>query len=186
MEKFNKKKIKILKNPDLIYLDYTFPLIQSVNPHMKFILFLRNPIDRAYSSWQMIYNNGWTNKNFEQAIEEELNLRFEEPKTFYTAVFHYLQRGLYWKQLEIFLKWFPAQNLKIFIIEKYNNHEQIYNEIYSFLNLKIPNEKITYTIERVGKYSNKIDPKLQTNLTKFFSQDIQQLEKFLNYSTGWI
>lgn len=89
----------------------------------------------------MIYNNGWTTKTFEEAIAEELTIRNNEPKTFYTAVFHYLKRGLYWEQLDIFLKWFPIQNIKIFVVEKYDNHEQIYNEIYEFLNLKIPNKK---------------------------------------------
>lgn len=185
MNQFKNKKVRIIKNPDLIYLDSTFPLIQSVNPFIKFILFLRNPIDRAYSAWQMIWNNGWTKKNFEDSIEEELTLRDKEAKTFYTSQFHYLRRGLYWAQIKTFLKWFPKENLKIFVIEKYENHEQIYNQVYNFLNLDIPDKKIDYTKERVGSYCEKINPRLKTSLEKYFSKDIEKLEKFLGYSTGW-
>jgi hypothetical protein len=186
MSKFNNKKIKILKNPEIIYLDSTYPLIQFVNPFAKFILFLRNPIDRAYSSWQMIWNNGWTTKNFEDSIYEELTIRNNEPKTFYTAQYHYLRRGLYYEQIQTFLQWFPRQNLIIFVIERYDNHETLYNSIYKFLNLEVPDKKMEYTKERVGKYSDKIDDKLRKSLEKYFKKDIENLEKFLGYSTGWI
>ena len=40
----NEKKIIGEKTPDLMYLDYTFPLIQSVNPFVKLIVILRNPV----------------------------------------------------------------------------------------------------------------------------------------------
>lgn len=186
MNIFKNKKIKIIKNPELIYLDSTYPLIQSVNPFMKFILFLRNPIDRAYSSWQMVYNNGWTTKNFEDSVYEELTFRENEPKTFYTGMYHYLRRGLYYQQIQTFLQWFPKQTLKIFIIEKYANHELLYNEIYEFLNIKIPTEKIEYTKERIGTYNEKINEKQKNILEKYFKNDIMNLEKFLGYSTGWI
>jgi hypothetical protein len=186
MNPFKNKKIKIIKNPELIYLDSTYPLIQTINPFMKFILFLRNPIDRAYSSWQMVYNNGWTTKNFEDSIFEEFTIREKEPKTFYTGIYHYLRRGLYYQQIQTFLQWFPKQSLKIFVIEKYENHEVIYNEIYKFLNLQVPKEKIEYTKERIGTYSNKIDNKQKKILEKYFKNDIESLEKFLGYKTGWI
>lgn len=186
MNKYNGKVIKIIKNPDLIYLNSTFPLIQSVNPFAKFILFLRNPIDRAYSSWQMIYNNGWTTKSFDEAIEEELEYRLDEPKTFYSAVYHYLGRGLYWKQINEFLRWFPVQNLKIFVIENYESHAEIYSEIWEFLNIDEPKEPIEFTKERIGKYNDKMRPETVDKLKKFFEQDIRLLEKFLGYKTGWI
>lgn len=58
-----------------MYLSDTHWIIQKLNPFVKLIIFLRNPITIAYSSWQMISNNKWTTKTFEESIEEELKYR---------------------------------------------------------------------------------------------------------------
>tara|TARA_B100000886_G_scaffold181021_1_gene124144 strand:- start:5394 stop:5780 length:387 start_codon:yes stop_codon:yes gene_type:complete len=47
------KEIVGEKTPSLLYLSHTFPLIQQVNPHVKLIVILRNPIDRAFSNYKM-------------------------------------------------------------------------------------------------------------------------------------
>ena len=180
------KKIVMEKTPDLIYLTHTFPLIQSLNPFVKLIIFLRNPIDRAYSAWNMVKNkNKWTELSFEEAIDEELNHRIGENKIFYTAVFHYLQRGLYYKQIKKLLKFFPRQNIIILISEKLkDNMEKEYNKIYNFLN--IPElYNVEYTNERVGEYNDKIKIETYNKLKKFFSKDVKKLEKFLGYTVNW-
>jgi len=56
------------KTPSLIYLPSTFPLIQSVNPQVKIILILRNPVERAYSAWKLNKKNGNEHLTFQQAI----------------------------------------------------------------------------------------------------------------------
>ena len=48
-----KCKLVGYKNPNLIYLDYTHYYLSKLNPYLKMILVLRNPIDRAYSEWHM-------------------------------------------------------------------------------------------------------------------------------------
>lgn len=178
------KKIILEKNPDLLYLDNTHWMIQNMNPYVKLIISLRNPINRAYSSWQMIKNNGWINISFEQAIEEELKYRMNENKTFFTAVFHYLQRGLYFKQIQNLLKWFPKQNIKITIMENMiGNEEDFYNEIYDFLDLK--RVKLEYTKERINKYDSEISVEMYNKLKDFFTEDVRQLETYLGYKTNW-
>jgi len=177
------KEIILAKNPDLLYLTNTHWMIQNVNPFMKLIIILRNPIDRAYSSWQMIKNNNWTNLTFEEAIEDELKYRIGENRTFYTAVYHYLQRGLYYEQIVNLLKWFPRQNIKILIMEHMTCMEETYNELFEFINLK--KIKLNCTKERVNKYDSKIDKKLYNNLKKFFIEDTKKLEDFLGYKTKW-
>ena len=52
-----------------------------LNPYLKMILVLRNPIDRAYSEWHMFnqetkyVKNTGNFKSFEESINDELNLR---------------------------------------------------------------------------------------------------------------
>ena len=64
------------KTPDLINLESTFPLIQSVNPYIKLILILRNPIERAYSAWKLNIKRSEEKRTFIEAINYELKFFF--------------------------------------------------------------------------------------------------------------
>jgi hypothetical protein len=48
------KKMVGDKSPDVMYQNLCLDLLQMLNPQVKIILFLRNPIDRAYSHWKML------------------------------------------------------------------------------------------------------------------------------------
>lgn len=179
------KKITMEKTPDLIYLNHTFPLIQSINPFVKLIILLRNPIDRAYSHWNMNKMNKWINLSFEEAIQEEIDYRLKENKTFYVAAYHYLQRGLYYRQIKKLLKYFPMQNIIIIISEHLKeNMKDDYNKIYKFLGLP-ENNNIEYTFERVGSYTDKIKEETYNKLKKLFMKDVRRLEGLLGYKTKW-
>ena len=177
-------KLVIIKNPELMYLSSTHWMINS-NPFIKLLIFLRNPISRAYSSWQMVKNNNWTDKTFEECLKEELEYRIGENKIFKTAQWHFLQRGLYYKQIINLLKWFPMQNIKILIIEHFTNDMvKEYNEIYDFLDLKHIND-IIYTKERINNYDKNIDTELYNKLINFYKKDVECLEKLLGKKLGW-
>jgi hypothetical protein len=179
------KKIVGEKTPDLMYLDYTFPLIQSVNPYVKIILILRDPIKRAYSAWKMVKEYYNEKRSFEKAINDELANKLKENKTFYTAETHYLQRGLYYKQIKNILKWFPKENLLVLISEKVKeNMSEQYNKVYEFLNLKPFNTN--YVLDFLSSDKSNVDKKLYKKLTAFYKKDVLQLEKFLKIKTNWL
>lgn len=180
-----KKKITIEKNPEIIYLgSEIYWMIQNLNPYMKIIVTLRNPITRCYSSYSMNVKSGYEKLTFEQAIENELKYRIDENKTFYTSVYHYLQKGLYYNQLLELFKWFPKQNIKIIIMEKMiENEEETYNDLFDFLD--ISKQKIILTKERVGDYKNKISDEMYKKLKKYYFDDVEKLEKLLNIKTRW-
>ena len=184
--KFNySKKIVGEKTPEIMYLPHVFPLIQSINPYIKIILILRNPIERAYSSWKLVTKYFNETRSFEDAIEDELKYKLNENKTFYTAMTHYLQRGLYYKQIKEMLKWFPKHNILVLISEnvKKNMNEE-YNKVYEFLNLKNIKKKYSYEFESNDK--SKINDDLYKKLINFFKKDVKKLEKLLNIKTNWI
>ena len=180
------KKIVGDKTPDLMYLDYTFPLIQSINPYVKIILVLRNPVDRAHSAWKMIKKYWDEKRSFENAVTEELESKNdEENKTFYTSQKQYLQRGLYYKQIKNILKWFPRNNLLVLISEKVKtNMKAEYNKVYSFLNLK-PFDT-NYELEFISNNKSNVNKILYNKLINFYKKDIVLLEKFLKIKTNWI
>ncbi|MBX9850835.1 MAG: sulfotransferase domain-containing protein [Cytophagaceae bacterium] len=72
---FNNPGKKILASADTYLLvDKKAPKkIFSYNPEMKIVVLLRDPVDRAYSSYQYSINNGYENKNtdFLQTLEHE-------------------------------------------------------------------------------------------------------------------
>lgn len=183
---YNKKMVGE-KTPELMYLEYTFPYIQSLNPSLKIILFLRNPVMRAFSAWKMDKNrNGLEYDNFETCIDNEIKYRLNENKNFHTASYHYLQRGLYYKQIKNIIKWFQKENILILISENVaTNMTTEYNKIYSFLGVKLLYD-IDYKKERVSNSDETIDKNTYNNLINFFKKDIKKLEKFIGYKTNWL
>ena len=181
------------KTPELMYLEYTFPLIQRVNPYVKIILILRNPIIRAYSGWKHAKKYLGETRTFEKAIENALHNKnsnknntnlINKNKTFYTSQFHYLERGLYYKQIQNILKWFSKDNLLVLINEDVlRNMEYEYNKVYKFLNLD--NYKGNYGLEYVSNDKSGINKKLYEILIDYFKDDVKKLEKFLKIKTNW-
>jgi hypothetical protein len=94
--------------------------IKKVLPDVKIIMVLRDPIDRAYSHYWMAKNKKHTQLSFEEAVDKK------EPR--------FIQRGLYHKQLRVFLELFPIENIKVILFEdiKKNNIKEL-SDVYSFL-----------------------------------------------------
>lgn len=186
--KFEKNKNKIIgeKTPDLMYLDYVHPYMQSVNPFLKIIMILRNPVERAYSHWKLNVKNNSESLSFNKAVSFELKYLKTQNKTFFTSAKHYIGRGFYYKQLKNLLKWFPKDNILVLISENVkNNMSKSYNEIYNFLNIKELNN-INYDLEHVSVDKSKINPLLYNKLINLYKKDILSLEKLLNIKTNWI
>ena len=187
--KFNyNKKIVGEKTPDLIYLNYTFPLIQMVNPYIKIILILRNPIHRAFSEYKMLINlyPQEDHKSFEEEINLELeNINKNKNNTFFTTAKDYLQRGLYYKQIKVLLNWFPMDNIIVLLTSDFEKNPLIEcNKVYKFLNLKEQNNVKSEKVF-VSKDNTEINTKLYKKLIPFFKKDTEKLEKLLNIKTGW-
>jgi hypothetical protein len=189
------KKLVGEKNPNIIYMPNVFPMIQNLNPCIKMILFLRNPIDRAYSAWYM-FKTKYTRdimihniKTFEDYVDDELKYRINEPLNIRIADRHYVQRGLYYKQIMELLRYFPIQNVHIVLSEKSKKDmDGVYNKIYDFLD--VPRVKLDYTEEFVGTYTKEqkekdIPPHLRQRLIDFYKDDVEKLESFLGYKTHW-
>ena len=93
--------------------------IHAWNPEIKLIFILRNPLERAYSSYCMKLDHGDASRN----IEQELSL-----KSFY------VQRGLYYQQIKEYLDFFPKEKLKVLIFDDLKHDPELFlREIYTYL-----------------------------------------------------
>lgn len=82
--------------------------IRAYNPSARIILIHRDPIERAYSHWNMERSRGDENLPFSEAIRQgRERLTGLEPADDRWRIFSYVERGFYARQLENVLSLFP-------------------------------------------------------------------------------
>ncbi|HZR78058.1 MAG TPA: sulfotransferase domain-containing protein, partial [Chthoniobacterales bacterium] len=81
-------------SPIYMYWETAPYRIWKYNPNMKWILALRNPVERAFSAWNMETKRGKEKLSFAQAIEKEAD-RCREALPLQHRVYSYVDRGLY-------------------------------------------------------------------------------------------
>ncbi len=166
--------------------------IANLIPNCKFIVLLRNPIDRAYSHYKMEYSNKREKLSFEEAIKNEkerIEGEYEKMENGdqYSAKYYWfshLDAGLYIKHLE---RWFSVFPRKQFFIEKseelFENPESTYNKILNFLEL--PSFSLPIYKKFKSKTYKKLEPELRKKLGNFFKPYNEKLYDFLGTDFGW-
>ncbi len=104
-------------------------------PKIKFIILLRNPVDRAishYHHWRKIHQE---NDSLEVALQK--NRQNLQPNSRYNGVpKNYLERGVYADHLRRWFSYFPRKQFLIVQSEAfYSNPEQTLRQVYQFLGL---------------------------------------------------
>lgn len=100
--------------------------VSEYQPNGKYIIILRDPVERAWSAFQYFTKLGQENRTFDQAIEDELlNKNLPEDRHMYA----YLDHGLYAKYLTILLSQIPREALLIL------QYENLFKEPQKFLKL---------------------------------------------------
>lgn len=161
-------------------------------PSAKIILLLRNPIDRAYSNYQMAVKFGFENLSFEEAlmIEEERlqnQSKFAPTQMTHNYVYQrlsYKKRGVYidfikpWKELF-------DENLLIIASEKLlAQPQESMNQVTNFLGL---NEYRNYHFEfyNKGESSNKMPAHVKQMLHNYYKPYNEQLYNYLKIDYAW-
>ena len=167
--------------------------VHDLIPDVKLIVLLRNPIDRAYSHYQMERDHGHEELSFEEAIKKE-NRRIDDDakkmnsdENFYSVNFYrksYLTRGIYVEQLK---RWFEKFPLEQFLILKsedfYEKTPEIYQEVLDFLGLE-EFELKSFKAYKKREYSG-IAPETRKELQEYFKPHNEELSRLLNRDFGW-
>jgi len=176
----NSKMIKGETTPIYLYWDSVPKRIWEYNPNIKLILILRNPIERAYSHWNMERQRGKEKLSFMDALFKEEH-RAKKCLPFQDRDFSYIDRGFYTEQIRRYNKYFKTSNILIFKSEDLkNNPQEIIDISCDFLNIdkyKIQNPKTEHT----RTYARKMDKKEKEYLKNIYEDEIRRLEKLL----GW-
>lgn len=163
-------------------------------PNVKLIVMLRDPIDRAYSHFNMQKKRGIeNNSSFEEAIKMEsdrIKGEYEKIKdiqnynSYNYQKFSYLERSKYFQQLIIWLKFFPQKQFLFIKSEDFFcNPYLVLKEVYDFLGVNL-----VYPTSLEVCNSNKYDPMpnhLKETLKIYFEEDGNRLIDLLGENFCW-
>ena len=178
--------------PTYLHHPLTAKRIFELLPNIKLIILLRNPIDRAYSHYQMEKRLGYEELTFEEAInletsrlEGESEKMFQNPNYYSYArqIYSYLTSGIYVDQLKSWMNYFPKNQFLIINSDDFeNNQNKIFKEVEIFLD--IDHVKINFSKKNIGKYSS-INIETRNKLYDFFISYNEKLYSLLNQNYGW-
>lgn len=198
---FQKYSLKIKKlnfmtgesGPSYLYHPRSPKRVSKTIPKVKSIVILRNPVDRAYSNYQMVVKMGHETLSFEEAIKsEKKRLQGEKEKILENenysflnyGLYSYLHRGIYVDQIKEWLKFFPKEQLLVLKTEDLkNNQSKILKKVCAFLS--IPNYKLNEDLKyNVQKYKE-MKKETRGHLVEFFKPHNERLCKYLNRNFDW-
>ena len=145
------KKINII----YIHISYMYfyeQFIQRINEnklHGKYIIILRNPIDRAYSNYNYQKWRGIEkSQSFLEAVENEKNVINSSNMKILGSLTH-IEHGYYSKQIKSLFDELGRENFLILLTEELKSKEILTKKIFDWLNLK--NDEIIFNHENSSK-----------------------------------
>ncbi len=167
--------------PDYIYWEPSCQRIWTYHPGIKLVFVLRNPIERAFSSWNMEYDRKMETRDFSYCIRhEDQRLKAALPQQSHQHA--YVDRGFYAGQIRRFMRFFyPEQMLFVKYEDFKTNQEIALKKILRFLG--VDPDKMDYSPEIVHqreKHALLTEPD-KAYLRELYEYDIRQVERLL----GW-
>ena len=155
LEEAKGKKI-IAKSAILYMSEEGIKRLYDHNPNCKLLISLRNPVDRAYSSYLMQYNFSDVDFPFEQITSV-----VENPDTSYWPFRLFIDAGNYAKHLKTIYKYFPKNQVMVILSsEILENPLKICKQIFQWLGVDAtytPEIKIyNSTVKRASKFYTRI------------------------------
>jgi hypothetical protein len=167
--------------------------VHAFAPEMKLIAVLRDPVERAYSHYQMELRWGRETLPIDEALdreEEELPRLLEkalaDPLDISDGGFprSYVARGRYAEQLERWLRFFPRDQLLVLTSDELGGDPgEVMRRVAQFLD--IPEHRAeTYPLEGVRGYPP-MPNEIRERLARTFAPEDQKLEDLLGRALPW-
>jgi hypothetical protein len=174
--------------------------VAAILPDVRLVALLRDPVERAYSHYQMMSRTGREKLDFEEALAaeperlegiEELILEGGSDRLPGGGRPHhhhrhraYFSRGLYAEQLERWLLHFAREQLLVLNTEDLNaNPAETYARTLEFLGLR------EWKLKDFPEYNKKpystLDPKTRARLEQRYAEPNARLEELLGERFAW-
>ena len=160
--------------------------IWEYNPGMKFIILLRDPIERAYSHWNMERIRNADKLSFWDAVKNETE-RCREALPLQHRVYSYISRGLYTEQLNRLWAYFHKDSVLCLKSEDLKERlDETLGCVCEFLQVN----KFKCLVSRNKHslpYESSMTEKERDYLRRIFEPEIAKLEKELNWNCSeWL
>lgn len=111
--------------------------VQRYNPEARIVMILRDPICRAWSHWSMEKSRGLEPLEFSAAIRQGRNRLAAGSLGSEMRVFSYVERGMYFEQIQRVLSLFPAKQVLFLEFEAlFRRPEEALNRIADFTGIQ--------------------------------------------------
>jgi hypothetical protein len=169
--------------------------IRQMLPKVKLIAVLRNPVDRAYSQFQMSRREGVEPlESFEDAIaQEEDRLRPELARMSADPLYNswdfgswsYLGRSRYAEQLERWLEVFPRDQFLFLKAEDlFVQPETVLDAVHEFLGLPSSRPDEIPRLNTADEYDT-LAPETRAQLSEYFRPHNERLYELVGIDFGW-
>lgn len=180
-------------SPYYLYHPLAPARVAATVPHAKLIVLLRDPVQRAYSQYNLSVHYGHEDLSFEEALDREPErLAGEEEKIAadprYKSFSHrhhsYLERGLYAEQLERWFGYFPREQLLVLRAEDmFRDPAAAYGEVLAFLGLP-PHRLERHEHRNRAEYAP-MEEGTRERLTEFYREPNERLYELLGRDFEW-
>jgi hypothetical protein len=160
--------------------------IWQYNPAIKLIVVLRNPIDRAFSQWNMARSRNVETLSFWDALHREPE-RHRQSLPLQNRPFSYVERGYYVEQLRRLWRFFPKTQTLVLRYEDLRDRTAwVLDRVAGFLGIagfQAPAPRQEYVIP----YAETMAPREWAYLKETFEYEIRSIERLLGWDCGaWL
>lgn len=180
--------------PRYIYHPHALNRIKKDLPKCKFIILLRNPIDRAYSHYKMNLTNDYEHRTFPDALDHEQErtkgrykkmLKNPDYYSWDYDLYSYLELGIYVNHLRRWFSKFPKEQFLILQSENFSKHPaKIFKETQKFLDLP-EHDLINYRRFKSGNSNESVDTKTREKLLNYFEPYNNELFELIGKKFNW-
>ena len=159
--------------------------IFEMNGDTKIIGIFRNPVDRAYSNYNLAVRSKIEKLTFEEAIDEEIG--FLKKHSFRESVDNkrsYLAKGIYENQIKIWFELFPREQIHLLSTEDMQkNPEETLQKAFRFL--EIPDYIIKNPQKQKAAEYKKMNNETREKLVDFYKQHNERFFKTIKKKFDW-
>ena len=159
--------------------------IFEMNGDTKIIGIFRNPVDRAYSNYNLAVRSKTEKLTFEEAIDEEIG--FLKNHSFRESVDNkrsYLAKGIYENQIKIWFELFPREQIHLLSTEDMQkNPEEALQKAFRFL--EIPDYIIKNPQKQKAAEYKKMNNETREKLVDFYKQHNERFFKTIQKKFDW-
>lgn len=167
--------------------------IHAILPDIKLVFLFRDPVQRAWSDYQMFVRAGCEMEDFSTVAHRAIRWLSETELTPLVSSslrnsfgpLRYLANGLYWLQTMRWLDYFDRKNCLFLLSEDFfANPQEVMQQVYR--HLELPDFELpSLPIARMGNYKDEMEADTREALQSFFSPHNKTLAEFLGRTLPW-